>query len=152
MPQAKQEDAQVVSDVVDTPEQALAAQQEGFAEAVSSTPAPSKTEKSAEQITQEVEAAAKLEKEASEQAKSAQAKMPILAGYTDEEVKSALDKAKQYDSLKTALDKVNGKFGGREKTNSKRTNEAFILRFFNRLSVASQVGLSLLQCAGDVNN
>jgi len=124
MPKAK--DAPAVGDVADvvveqTPEEAKAAQLEGFVEADTSTATPAKTEKSAEEIAQEDAAATKAAEEArvaqeAEAAAAAQAEAdkPVIAGYTAAQLTAALDKAKQYDGLKSSLDKVNGKFGSIE--------------------------------------
>ena len=117
------QDADVVDDVVsqDTPEQALAAQKDGFTEAETSTPVPATTEKSAEQIQNEAEASAKAEQEAetarvaAEAAEAAaKANTPVLAGYTEAQVKEMLERSKQFDNLQASLNKVNGKFGGIE--------------------------------------
>jgi hypothetical protein len=123
MPDAKKDAAQVEDvDVKETPEQILAAQQEGFAEADNMTSAPSKTvEKTAEQIAQEADAAERAQREAeaataADEAKAAAeaASKPVLAGLTEAQLKDRLDKADKYDSLKASIDKVNGKFGSIE--------------------------------------
>jgi hypothetical protein len=131
MPQAtpKQEadkDENLEQDQViqETPEQALAAQKEGFVEAETSTPTPvesvkktddeiAQEEADAKKATEEAEA-----KEAAEAARLAEenADKPVIAGFSERQIKEIFGKVSKIDALGKQLDKVSGKFGSVEAT------------------------------------
>jgi hypothetical protein len=97
-----------------TVEEALASQKDGFTEAVTSSPVVSATE--AASITQAAEDKAKEEAEAAAKVAEEEASREVVPGFTAAALADALGKAKQFDSLKSSLDKVNGKFGSIEQT------------------------------------
>lgn len=126
MPEA-QKAADTDQEIVETPEQALAAQLEGFVEAETSTDTPSETAKAAEpspteeevaKAAQETKAAeeqaAKEAAEKAEQQAAADARQKALDGLSAKDITELVEKSKQFDALRGSLDKMAGKFGSVE--------------------------------------
>jgi len=97
-----------------TPEEALAAQMEGFSGA-DTTPEPAQTAEAAAQAVTDDAAAKEAQEKAEAETKAAeaaaQAAKPVIAGYTEAQITELLKKAEQYDSVRGELSKVYGKFG-----------------------------------------
>lgn len=115
MPQVDQQDQEVEL----TPEQRLAQQSEGFDEAITSTTSHDATADAAaatKTAEEAAKAAADAEAEAARVAAEEEANREVIPGYTAAALKAQLDKAGQFDALRSSLDKVNGKFGSLEQT------------------------------------
>jgi hypothetical protein len=112
----KQEQGAIPVFTEQTPEQILASQKDGFEEAITSTASDTATEAAAAPNEDEVKAKKEADEAAAKAAADAEANKEVVPGYTSAALADALSKAQQFDSLKSSLDKVNGKFGSIEQT------------------------------------